>query len=157
MIKPHVTPATQEDVIELAEKLRPDDIKEIHLASGSTPYDSLTTSLQLSRFTWSIHYKDEVVGMFGIAEHPTDSDTGFPWLLSSEKLDECSLSFIKECPAVIDVMHSLYKTLMSISYEKHVVAHKWLRWCGFEQAGTYTGIGPEKSTFILFTRSKNNV
>jgi len=152
MIKPHVTLATQEHVNELAEKLRPADINEVYLPSGMTIHTELTESLKLSKYAWAIHYKNEVVGVFGVVDHPTDNDTGIPWLLSTEKLNDCSLSFIKECVGAIDVMHILYKTLITLSHEGHLVAHKWLKRCGFEAGNKHENIGIENTTFIEFKK-----
>jgi len=157
MTKLHITKATQAHVNELAKKLRPADINEVYLSTGRTAHAVLIDSLKLSRYAQSIHYKNEVVGMFGVVNHPTDNDTGIPWLLSTEKLDYCSLSFIKECIGVLDVLHILYKTLTNISHEDHLATHKWLKCCGFEMGNKYENINIKNSTFIKFKKVRKDV
>lgn len=157
MNTPHVTLATEAHIKELAQKLRPEDVIEVYLASGQLPLDALMHSFKMSDVTWAIHYNGEVVGAFGVGAHPTEAGTGIPWLLSSEKMDEISRTFLKSCPIYIDVMHNHYNKLVNVSYENHHKAHRWLMWCGFTKGRVYPQVGPERSAFIEFYRYRSNV
>ena len=84
----HYRDSVQEDVFELAAKMRQADVKEVLASNGSSPLEALQKGFEASK-PQSIIYKGELIGMFGCAH--IDDLIGSPWMLGSDKIPKMAL------------------------------------------------------------------
>jgi hypothetical protein len=146
-----VRDAVHGDCLDLAPRLRAEDVEEVWASSRSTPLAALLSGLVYSTYCWTIlNHEGEIVGMFGVAPI-AGSSVGSPWLLCSEGLVGIQREFIRQCPAWIDRMHEDYTVLSNLADTRNVVHLKWLRRCGFDFMSTVT---INDNEFVQFMKVK---
>ena len=127
--KPFVRPATREDCLELAPRLREEDVQECLHSSGLPARESLLLSFHGGE-TFAVVWGTEVVALFGHVGVPRI--IGVPWMLASPTLSQIRKSFLRECREYVQRMLSLYGTLENYVWVENKVHIKWLQWLGFE-------------------------
>lgn len=140
----NVRPATHEDVLWLAPKLRKADVQEIEAASGQTPLAALSWSLLASSECWAGEGRDgELIALFGAA--PTqEPDVGLVWLLGSESIStKNAVRFLRESRLWLDRLHQSYPILYNFVDARNTVHIHWLRWlgCTFIARHEHYGVG----------------
>ncbi len=145
-----VREAVETDCLDLAPRLRAEDVAEVWASSRSTPLSALLSGVTYGNCWTILGNKGEIVGMFGVA--PIEgSHAGSPWMLCSEGLVGIQREFIRQCPAWIDLMHEEYTFLWNAADTRNVVHLKWLRRCGFDFGPTITINDIE---FVQFMKTK---
>lgn len=150
MKTPYVRLATLSDAEYLHSRLRAADVAEIKAITGKGMLQALEDSVSLSDYSWAIVYEGEVVGLFGVMG--LTKDVGIPWLVSSDKLDECAVTFLRACRKYVELMQSWYPTLFNFVDVRHKVAQRWLEWCGFEAVKLWQRMGPENLPFYEYVK-----
>jgi len=90
--------------------------------------------------------------MLGVAPCLERLEEGCPWLLSSSRVPEFSIQFLRESAKYIDQMHALYPVLRNYVHAKNVESFMWLRWCGFKFPRVVQPFGTD--LFIEFEKTK---
>lgn len=151
-----VVPCTREHILNLTPRLRESDREELYEASGNPPESVLMASFECSEEAWAAVEDGFVLCVFGLAPHPQLHEWGVPWMLASEQFYDHTREFTKECREWIDRMHNRYPKLLNMVHIKNVKAVRWLKWCGFTLHPPIQA-GPNRTTFIPFTKEKSNV
>lgn len=136
-------PAVMEDCLELAPRMRQQDMEEVRASHGHTPVEALLNSYYYSDEVYSIIKDGEVIGMFGIA--PLAYRLGCPWLLASDELPLIAREFIPISKEWINSLQSKYDVLTNYVHSKNTVSKRWLKWLGFNLLNERTfGMNAEK-------------
>jgi N-acetylglutamate synthase-like GNAT family acetyltransferase len=130
--------ATLEDCLELATRLREEDVKEV---LASRPASSITEALhecvEVSYKNFSVI--EEGVGciaIFGVRESHLG---GIPWMLTSDLLFEKSCrKFIRHCKEYAKELTEDFAYSFNYVSTTNTKAHHWLTWMGFTLDKTYT-------------------
>ena len=117
-----------EDVAELTEKLRKEDISELK-ALGHEPLEGLLKSFIGSKICKSVFIEGELSAMFGIAK--ISKGWGMIWMLGSDKLFSVPMSMIKVAKRVINNFLGEYDVLFNQVDTRNVSHVKWLKILGF--------------------------
>ena len=139
-------PATYDDCVSLAPRLRECDRTEIALGSGRDPLDVL-----LDGWTFGAHEEaivtpsGSVAAIWGVM--PLAKDTGAIWMLGSPEIEQVSLPFLRACRPAIERQHERFPRLACASWRGNALHHRWLRWLGFSA----TDVGHPH--FLYFHRS----
>lgn len=84
-----------EDVFELALNLRQDDINEVQ-AIGSTPERGLLKGFIFSDECYSVKFKGQTIGIFGLTTYDMPKGFGSIWFLGSDECTNHPVTFVKE-------------------------------------------------------------
>tara|TARA_B100000795_G_C22698922_1_gene398789 strand:- start:71 stop:529 length:459 start_codon:yes stop_codon:yes gene_type:complete len=150
----HYREATRQDVEELSEKMRKADAEEVMASSGLTPIQALTKGFELSKGLSIIH-KDELIGMFGVAE--VGEDIGSPWMLGSDKIPEIKKDLLTQALDWVIRTNKEYPLLVNYVDVRNKVAIRWLKFLGFSFVRKIPYYGVGRVPFYEFVRIDSNV
>ncbi len=145
--------STLEDAIELAPRLRVEDVAEIAAFSGNSPLAALTGGVGGTECLTIVGDEGQVIGMFGINHLPEFGEgQAAIWLLASPELFSIKSQFLRETGTYLSRFHSQYPLLwnyVDCRNESHV---KWLHRCGFVFINKHERFGHEQRPFYEFVR-----
>jgi hypothetical protein len=146
--------AKLDDIPLLKDHLRKTTVDELWALHHFTPEQSLLYSFSNSVFSFSIEIKEDVYAMGGILR-PKDllSERAPIWFLSSQKLDNVELRFLRQCRKFIHTMLDLYPVLYNYVDLRNGPAISWLEWMGAKFGDTVPfGIDNQLFTYFEFRR-----
>lgn len=149
---------TLEDCVQLATRLREEDVKEILASRPHVPIsDSLWDSVQVSYKVFAV--MDEDLGCISVFGVRAAGDKGIPWLLTSDLLfDKSCRKFIRQCKGYMKELTDDFEYSYNYVSVTNTKAHHWLTWMGFSLDKTHTlslnGVDFYPFTFV---RNKDNV
>lgn len=120
---------TPDDLRFIAENLRDQDEVEVSLLTRSPMVDVLVASQEASIITLGIFLDGKPAGVFGLTE--VSPEVGAPWLLGTDLLVKHSREWLGVAPAMRDLFHSRYPTLMNMLHTKNTRSKRWLKKLGF--------------------------
>jgi hypothetical protein len=152
-----IYPATKEDAISLAPRLRESDIEEMKAAYGIEPQAALLESLEASDpdMCWVAKLGGVAEVMFGVNE--IAADTGGIWMLGSNQIYSNSRDFMRHCRNYRIYMHTRYPYLTNFVDVRHPAALRWMRKLGFEAVQFIPEFGVEKRPFIQYVSGADDV
>lgn len=127
------SPPGADDIDELVERMRPQDIAEV-LAAG---HDNLRTVIEdgvrVSELCWAIRVDGELAAIAGCAPGGTLTDPcGIPWLLGTELIPRHRRVLNRLSKAYIAKMLAAFPRLMNAVHTDNTIAVRWLRKSGFK-------------------------
>lgn len=144
-------PATVQDAIDLAPRLKPSDIDELLLSSGSieaTLIDSVRNSTEAIAAT----RHGEVLMLAGVAPWPGEEAIGVPWMLCSLEALRHRRRFIEDALPVVEQWHKRYPFLTNFVHVENVTSIAWLKRLGFTMGPIIPEYGVGKAPFQQFYR-----
>ena len=135
-LKPHLRVATEEDCIYLSKRLRQEDFQEIKAVSGLSPLVICNK-------------KNKPVAMLGVVPQGL---FGAIWMVGTEDLKKISLSFIRNCKGVCDVLQKDYQLLNNFVDARNTLHINWLKWMGFTFINKHQQYGIERRLFYEFVK-----
>jgi hypothetical protein len=154
--RPFVRLATRADAIDLAPRLRKEDVEEIAHGTGLPPELALRYSLGVSNIAYAVVWRDRVVALFGITEwlHWGEGrGPGSPWMLASEELKDIRKSFLRHCRGYVERWLDVHGHLENQVWAKNEVHIQWLKWLGF-QFDEPKPLGINNELFMRFYMTK---
>lgn len=132
-VKVEIVPATDSHALDLAQRLRLDDLREIWAAGRVTPHRALLRALRVKGEAWAGLADGRIVCMFGVTDAggSTLARQGVPWLLGSTDLPDHATAFLRRNGAFIARSRREYRLLFNYVDCRNVNAIRWLRWLGF--------------------------
>lgn len=146
-----IRPATPEDVVALAPRLRAADLQEIAARSGRRPEDVLLDGVTKSRECYAAELASgEVIALFGVGDTP-EPRLGGVWLLGSDAIFSVRLTFLRHSLRWVRALSRGYDLLGNFVDERNTVHIAWLRWLGFRFLRRLP-LGVNKEPFLEFVR-----
>ena len=144
-------PATEQDAISLAPRLRPEDTLELFLANGMATEDSLKESVAISTECTAACEGDVVVALYGfcLIEGTT---IGAPWLVCAPELLKHRKVLVTEGKASVQRWAPLCTYMTNFTHADNHVHHSWLRHIGFTFMPEEVPMGASKAPFLQFYR-----
>lgn len=139
-----------EDVYELAQNLREDDINELK-ALKLKPIQSLLRGYIFSDECFSAEFRGKVIGMFGYSGFSMPCDTASVWFLGSNEMSEHPTAFVRDGKKYIKKFLNKYPVLtnmVDIRNTSHII---WLKHMGMVFSGSVFVNGYE---FVKFYKRK---
>lgn len=136
---PRARPSIPEDALYLSDKLRKVDVMECACVMQATPLLALTAGYLHSDDPLTIVAGDgEVIGMFGVV--PAQHRDGVVWMLVSDRISEPEIArqFVRQMRDQTVLLCDAYETVYNYVAEFNTQARKWLKLCGFREAGRIT-------------------
>lgn len=122
----HVVRATAQTLAQVADNMRQEDIREIEVATGKTPHESLQDSLSFPGEVW-VAYLDgsrSPFAAFGCSR-------GVVWLLCTDEVQNAKLSVFKEARKVINRWLNEYGLLQNFAFVENTLHLSWIKALGF--------------------------
>lgn len=146
---------TDEMIVTVAENMRQADVDEVTASHGHTPIQALQAGVDVSDFIVAVVIDDEPVAILGLSRCNPITDTGIPWLLSSENALKHKREFLLQSPKVIEQMLSICPNLFNFVHAENKTSVRWLKWLGFTIEEPKP-IGVKKEMFHRFHMKKVN-
>lgn len=150
-MKAVIVRADTDHIKPIAERVREADRLELYAATGMSPLDALVRSFALSDHSWVGLADGEPVCMFGVTMASLMTDTGRPWMIGTDLIDQHAVRFIKECRPIVRQMKALYGRLENHIDARNTRAIRWLHWLGFKVETQTEPYGFLKLPFHKFT------
>ena len=128
----YTRPSTLEDVVELAEKMREEDVEELR-ATGDTPKGCLLYCYLASKPCITMMSRHGyLMGMYGVI--PEGEKSGRIWMLGQTKMTEDirdKIWFLRESQVRLKELHKTYPLMFNIVDTRNRTHVKWLKWMKF--------------------------
>lgn len=126
--------ACEKDALEVADSMRTEDRREA-AKLGMSAREAAEGSLKAGGEAWTAFYKGKAVCIFGVVPDSLLGPRANLWLLGSERLEKCKVSYFKTCKAAVRALLEKYPVLWNAVDPEYERAHKWLsrlgaRWSG---------------------------
>jgi hypothetical protein len=147
-----IVEATEAHLVELAERLRPLDRREVLALGFDDPLVGIKDSA--ARSVWvkaAVDQGGQVAAVWGVGASPDDPTRGYPWLLSTPTLARHRRAFLRGSPGEIGAMKAQFSALSGFVDARYVGAVRWIGWLGFsfEPYGEVNG-----APFLLYVWEK---
>ena len=81
---------------------------------------------------WTGCYDGQPFVIFGVASASILSSIGTPWLVGTDDIEtRGAVAVAKRSRHYVNRMREGYDLLENYTDDRHVSAHRWLKWCGF--------------------------
>tara|TARA_R110002153_G_scaffold17833_9_gene62089 strand:+ start:7295 stop:7762 length:468 start_codon:yes stop_codon:yes gene_type:complete len=142
--------ATQEDLDELAPKVREADRIEIFCSHGMTPEEGLQYSWLTSKeVNAAYNDEEEVMAIFGWGLDEEGSCV--PWLLASDELQNNTKVFVKGSRIWVRGLMEKFSHGYNYTHAANEQSLKWLKMCGIKDFEEVDGWGHIPSPFVKFS------
>lgn len=144
-----VRAATTEDVLALANRLRPADLEEVIAYGVDDVHAAIAQSYRLSLHCWAGLVDDDLACVFGVTPVSMISGIGSPWMLGTPTLVKHGRVLVRETPRYIHAMLKAFPILQNHVHARNTVSVRWLRRLGFV-LGPAEPFGPYGEPFHPF-------
>ena len=135
-----VTRATLRDARELAERLRPEDVRELADTSGKTPREALAGFVLYGEPCVSLWSREgDLVGM--AAAVPFGPSLASVGMVGTPAIASRPLTFLRASREALDNLHRRYDGLVCTADARNSVHLNWLDWLGFTALRRVEGYG----------------
>jgi hypothetical protein len=127
-----IVEATEAHLVELAERLRPLDRREVQALGFAEPLDGIKESA--ARSVWVKAALDEggqVAAVWGVGVYPDLPDAGGPWMLSTRLLGRHKKAFLRLSRPEIAALKREFRSLHGLVDARYRGAVRWIEWLGF--------------------------
>lgn len=80
---------------------------------------------------WAGLVGDEVACIFGVRGASMLSETGYPWLIGTNLIEQHAKAFLRRNRAIVQIMLDTYPHLTNYVDARNGAAIQWLKWLGF--------------------------
>lgn len=133
--------------------MRKEDKIEIMAYSGFTPKQAVELGVKRSDLISVALINDEPCAIFGLVKGSLLTETGTPWLLGTDLIDQHKKSFVKHTKLGIEQMLNVCPKLSNYVHCKHIKSIRWLTTMGF-QFRDPEPVGLNKELFVEFFLEK---
>lgn len=139
----YIRKPTQEDIIDISDNLRSDDIREVYEGAGMNPVLSIMYSSIHSHSVVFNVPNGKTAGIAGV------SDDGCVWMLCTPAIENYPITFIREARRWLDSLpHSMLYNCADVRNKVHL---KLLKHLGFKFLNVVP-YGPNSLLFVEFVR-----
>lgn len=145
-----IRPTIKEDIAELKDNLRVQDLKEMELMGVESIENALLFGFESPESEcFTVEYKGKIAAMFGVVPSDGDDETATLWMLSSAEVRKFPKRFLKLAKEYVSGLRKQYESLWNFVHPSNTLSLKLLellkaefRW-GFNSPKT-------DEPFILF-------
>lgn len=123
--------ATEEDGLQIADRLRKADQKEIWSAFRQTARDGCWGSVKKSELAYTIELDGVPVAIFGVHTLSLADRRGVIWLLGTDDIERIAITFKKYTKPFIDLFLNEWDSLENWVHRENKISLRWLKQAGF--------------------------
>lgn len=127
-----IEPATRTHAIDMAPRLRADDLAEVVASGFKTPLDGLLESLELSECAFTVLIDGKPASMMGVVVPDIIGRSAMPWLLTTDIVESYPLQHTRDARRVVQMLAEEYGALETYVDARYTRTLRWLRSMGFE-------------------------
>ena len=140
---------------EIIKNLRQSDRDEAWKSWRLSAEEVVRISVRSSEDTFTILYKGEPIGIFGVARQSLISDRGMIWFLGTDQLEKIWFSFGKETKSIMKSLMEKYQFVANWVDGKNRRSIAWLKRSGFQMnAPEPYGVYGEKFCYFWWKNEK---
>lgn len=124
--------SVDDDIVEIAPRMRQQDVDELWAAGRHGPVDALVTSLSMSDFAFTGLIDGRPEFMFGLAIVSHVTGHGSPWFLGTDEILKHRRDFLRASVEWRDMFLARAPDLRNYVDDRNELSKRWLRWLGFE-------------------------
>ena len=125
-----IQPSEAEDVYELKDNLRAEDVRECQ-AGGYTPFQALLNGFVHSDECYSAKINNRTVAMFGVSSKNQVEGVGVIWFLGGDETERHPISMVRDSKEYLDRWLEKYKILWNVVDVRNTRHIAWLKHLGF--------------------------
>lgn len=148
-MKLEITPLTTEGVAHVIANMTDEDRAEI-IAAGIDPLQAFTHGMEKSQITGAFSLGEKALAVFGCMADPNHEQTGIPWMIATPEFRTHPRDAAELTMAVVEVMQHHFPKLHNLVHCKHLIAQRWLSWCGFQISEELSGPGNQFHYFARY-------
>lgn len=123
--------ATHGDAVDLAQRLRTADLKEIHAAGQHSPEEALLDGLDSPDPTYVAVDEAGVPHIIWGTSPSSDHFVGFVWMMASDGIKDHWIQILRETRPWVDRIRGHYRLLANAVHAENTTHIRWLKWAGF--------------------------
>lgn len=160
-MKPIFTPPTEQDLLDLAADIRPEDAAEIDAATGLPPYEAVRLSVSASDAAYAVRLDGRLIAIFGIYAESIIEETAIIWALGTRQVIPNWRTFARwSRPGLLSLADEMpwVTTLQNCVHAPHATAIRWLGWLGADFGEPFQTEHPltrQPQTFIPFSLKRS--
>lgn len=147
---------TADEVMELACRLKPDDVHEIYAACGMEPEDAMRSMLESGTNMHGAYIDGRLEVLFGVNANGYRDGTAAVWMVSSDVLYRHGKTLVSYGRRWLDWQQRRYGTLFNFVDARAGRTLRWLERIGF-RLQYVPSFGVHGLPFVLVTRGDANV
>ena len=125
-----IVKSTAEDIFELKDNLRAEDVEECR-AGGHTPQEALLNGYVWSDECYSAKVNGKTEAMFGVCSQNQPEGVGVIWYLGSDETMKHPIAMVRDSQKYIDGWFNKYKMLWNVVDARNTTHINWLKHLGF--------------------------
>lgn len=146
-------PATEDDVVFVADHAKPEDRQEVMAAWGRDVKTDLLQAFRLSDFCSCATVSGVPVAVFGTIPDSVFGDRATVWLIFTDETEKCRIVVAKECRRVLRDVLQVHSPVYNYVNVENVRIIRWLQWLGAEFVGPIKhGIWGKKHLYFQFRK-----
>jgi hypothetical protein len=126
----NVVTAKLQHVVDMKDKLRIEDRREMYNFWGMTPEQGLGFSFLSSKLAWTAFYNNRPCAMFGVTPDTQKKDTGTPWLLATDEFSKITKGFLRDTEYYMGQCFNVYPMLENVVDPTNIKAIRWIKFSG---------------------------
>lgn len=144
--------ATEDDIKEVAYRLRPEDAAEVRAATGADARLILPLSARDGRVILAagLQENDRAEILFGVDPIEGVDRAGIIWLVSTPVIYDYPVEFVMRTQELLSRFHEDFDLLTNFIDERNTRHIKWLRWMNFVFLRRVESYGAENRPFLEF-------
>lgn len=146
----------EDEAMELAGRLKPDDVQEIYAASGMEPETAMRVMLENGSRMNGAYVDGRLEVLFGANADGYQYGTAAVWMVSSDVLYRHGKTLVVHGRRWLDLQQRKYGTLFNFVDARATRTLRWLERMGFRQQ-VVPSFGVHGLPFVLVTRGDANV
>lgn len=149
-----VRQATEEDVYDIAQRLREADLKEIRAAGYDSPEEPLLLGLRSPDSCYVAVDNDRPLIILGTCPGPHEG-LGIIWMMATDDIQKHKVRVARQTRPLVDALGARYKVLANAVHADNTLHIRWLKWAGFKILREFTFNGNRFYEFAMTTRDTN--
>jgi hypothetical protein len=124
--------SVEDDIVEIAPRMRQQDIDELWASGRHTPVEALVSALISSDYTFTVVIDGRAECMFGLSIISHVTGHGSPWFLGTDEIQKHRRDFLRASVQWRDMFVARTPDLRNCVDDRNELSKRWLRWLGFE-------------------------
>lgn len=122
---------TESDLDQLAQTMRPMDVKECDLILGLSPREALAECVGDAQWCSLAEVDGKPVCIFGLSQGSFLGEEAHPWMLCAEGIEAHARALLICAPRFLGEMLQSAETLSNVVHAHNRSAIRFLKWLGF--------------------------
>lgn len=144
-----ITPLTSEGLASVIANMTEEDRAEV-IAAGIDPLQAFTHGMDQSPISGAFSLDDRPLAAFGCLPDTINPGAGIPWMIATPEFRTHPRDAAELTMAVVEVMQHHFPKLHNLVHCKHLIAQRWLSWCGFQISEELSGPGNQFHYFARY-------